>query len=264
MEITDYIRYCNVSGKLYWKQHPFKPQKVGAELRGSKPVDRMGVLVCFDGKYYNYHYLVWYMCHGCWPENKILHINGDKTQNNIENLEQITGKVIENREDLTQDILESVLSYNKDSGDFVWKKSVSQSCRKGSKAGTVSDGKGTNYITISISRNFFYAHRLAWLYVTGEWPENQIDHINGNGMDNRWVNLRLANFTENACNVGLRKNNTSGYKNVTWDKTCNKWLVQIQKDYVVRYAGWFDNLQDAVQISKVKRQEIHKEYARHD
>ena len=70
------------------------------------------------------------------------------------------------------------------------------------------------YVLISIDGTRYPAHRLAWLYIYGQWPNGQIDHINRNPSDNRIVNLREATVAENGHNAGLRIDNTSGFKGV--------------------------------------------------
>lgn len=77
-----------------------------------------------------------------------------------------------------------------------------------------------NYVTV-------YAHRLAWRIQTGRWPETEIDHINQNSLDNRWVNLRLALHSQNGQNRNVFPNNTSGEKNVSWHRAAQLWQVKV-------------------------------------
>lgn len=87
--------------------------------------------------------------------------------------------------------LREVLAYNAHTGQFVWR-------RSDKSAGTLrSDG----YLAIRLDGTAYYAHRLAWLYMVGEWPETQIDHRNNIRSDNVWLNLRLASAHENARNA---------------------------------------------------------------
>lgn len=71
------------------------------------------------------------------------------------------------------------------------------------------------------------ASRLAFFYMTGNWPANQIDHIDKNPQNDSWQNLREATNQQNNANTGRQKNNTTGYKGVTWDKRNKKWRAQI-------------------------------------
>lgn len=92
---------------------------------------------------------------------------------------------------LTQSELKSKLTYNISSGIFTWIK------RNQNIAGTLN---GSNYLVIRVSGKSYYAHRLVWLYITGRFPINLIDHINGDRSDNKLNNLREATYQENALN----------------------------------------------------------------
>ena len=124
---------------------------------------------------------------------------------------------------LTIEQLKEVLDYNPDTGLFTWIKSTQQT-----KAGSVAGNKtNQGYIRISVKRKRYLAHRLAYLYMTGHFPENFIDHINHIRHDNRWTNLRDATSSQNQANQVNPKNNTSGYKGVSWHKSTKKWLAKI-------------------------------------
>lgn len=84
------------------------------------------------------------------------------------------------------------------------------------------------YINISLKSTLYKAHRIIWAWMTGIWPEHEIDHINLIRSDNRWANLRLATVTQNRQNKPLYKNSGCGLKGVTWHKAERKWRAQIQ------------------------------------
>lgn len=98
---------------------------------------------------------------------------------------------------LTIDRLMDVLNYDSESGLFTWKNPPSEHPRlRDYTAGGITTG----YVMIKIDGQKYKAHRLAWLYVHGEWPSRDIDHINGCPLDNRIVNLRLASNPQNQAN----------------------------------------------------------------
>jgi hypothetical protein len=105
--------------------------------------------------------------------------------------------------------------------------------------------KNTGYITIRINGWNYQAHRLAWLYVHGVWPTDQLDHINGVRDDNRIANLREATSQENNRNAGLRKDNSSGITGVGWHKRRQKFQARIAVDGRLIYLGRFDTLEEA-------------------
>jgi len=93
-------------------------------------------------------------------------------------------------------------------------------------------------------------HRLAFLYMEGSFPSDDVDHINGNGTDNRWINLRSVKRVENARNVKLLSSNTSGHAGVGWDVHRNKWRARITVNNKTKHLGRFDRIQEAVDARK--------------
>lgn len=131
--------------------------------------------------------------------------------------------------DITADYVRSILEYSPVTGLFAWR----YRCDVGRPwnaryVGALAGCKSKNgYLLISIKRTHYYAHRLAWLYMTGEWPPQQIDHIDGVRENNKWDNLRSATSSENACNKPKMPKNSSGYKGVGFHKSTGKWRAYI-------------------------------------
>ena len=131
----------------------------------------------------------------------------------------------------------SKFNFNPESGNFTWKLRCGdefENLTRGDKsfngkyAGKEAGCKDPDgYIRININGEYIRAHRLVHLFMTGDWPEDEIDHINGNTSDNRWENLRLVNQKENNKNAKIQKNNISGIRGVNWSKNEKKWLVRI-------------------------------------
>ena len=136
--------------------------------------------------------------------------------------------------------------FDYDGKDLIRKISTSPNARAGDVAGN-ADGNG--YIKISIAHTLYYAHRLIWLYVYGEWP-NSIDHINRNKHDNRISNLRNVSHSTNLKNQKLRSTSSSGVHGVHWYKAGNKWHSEIKVNYKKICLGYSDSLLDAVCIRK--------------
>lgn len=106
------------------------------------------------------------------------------------------------------------------------------------------------YIRIRLRYKLYLAHRLAWLYMTGQFPKDQIDHINHNRSDNRFVNLREATNQENAKNRKPHIKNKSKISGVSWDKKSNKWRSEINNKNKKIYLGLFDDKFEAICIRK--------------
>lgn len=102
------------------------------------------------------------------------------------------------------------------------------------------------YRYVEFKKQRIAAHRLAWLLYYGEWPDGVLDHINRDKCDNRITNLRTVTTSENAHNVGLRKDNISGYSGVGWHKRTNTWQVRLRIAGKHMFVGHFKDLGSAV------------------
>ena len=92
----------------------------------------------------------------------------------------------------------------------------------------------------------------------------EVDHINGNTLDNRRCNLRLATSTQNGCNTRRRSDNTSGYKGVCWDAQQSKWKARVQVNGRQYHAGFHDTAEAAYAARCALAERLHGEFARHE
>ncbi len=160
---------------------------------------------------------------------------------------------------LTHDRLLSVLQYNPATGKFTWLKRISIRIRIGEEAGfTNLDG----YIEIGIDNQNYQAHRLAWFYMTGKWPSAQIDHKNTIKSDTTWENLREATHGQNVDNVGLRANNSSGVKGVSFLSKSKKWHARIMHKKTLYRLGDFATKEQARIAYIEKAKELKGEFMR--
>jgi HNH endonuclease len=163
---------------------------------------------------------------------------------------------------LTHTELKSLLSYDPEAGVFVWLTTRGGRCRQGCIAGRRGTGKASGYIRLNVNGREYKAHRLAWFYMTGEWPPEQIDHRNMDGTDNRWVNLRLATQSQNKANSRVYANSKSGFKGVTWRADHKKWQSTISANKKQRHLGYFERVEDAVKAYRTAADELFGEYHR--
>ena len=149
--------------------------------------------------------------------------------------------------------LQKVLSYDPETGVFTWAAKLNRKVVIGAVAGTLATN---GYEKIRLHRRELQSHRLAWLFGTGEDPtDSTVDHINRDKRDNRLVNLRLATQSQQMCNQGLRSDNTSGFRGVSWDKKGQKWVAHIMLNGKSKRLGGFDvkeEAADAYQEAAVK------------
>ena len=159
---------------------------------------------------------------------------------------------------LSYEEIASQLMYNPDTGALIWKRHYFKS-----KVGTVAGARGSGgYLVIQLNKKPCKAHRLAFWLMTGHAPSECIDHINGQGDDNRWVNLREATHAQNMRNTtNARKNSTSGYKGVSYYKPMKKWQAVIRVNGKLKHLGYFQEPEAAHReyISAAKR--LHGSFA---
>jgi len=149
---------------------------------------------------------------------------------------------------LTQARLKELLQYDPSTGLFTWLASTSNRVKVGSIAGYLNKAKG--YVEIMIDCRNYYAHRLVCLYMTGEFPSHEVDHMKHTKHDNRWGELRAATHQENHRNQSMPKNNTSGTIGVAWHKHDKKWQAAIRVNDKQIHLGSFVNKQDAIKARK--------------
>lgn len=164
---------------------------------------------------------------------------------------------------VTPEELKDIVSYDKNTGFFYWvEKPRFQNIQAGSKAGWVAK---SGYAKIKIKGRTYSAHRLAWFYVYGEWPKNEIDHINEIKTDNRIVNLRDVTKIVNQRNQhSPRKHNKTGFAGVYFKKDKNKFVAQIETGNGKKHIGYFSNPQDAHAAYLVAKNKYHGDAARKD
>ena len=158
---------------------------------------------------------------------------------------------------LTKERLHELFEYK--DGNFYWKLDKGRA-KKGNKANRLAD---TRYEQIKFNQKLYWFHRIVFFYHYGYFPKT-IDHINGNKLDNRIENLREASYSENNANIGLRKNNVSGMKNICWNKAKNAWRVCVEnKQTGIKYQKDFKDLEFAKLVAMEARNKFHGAFANH-
>lgn len=142
-------------------------------------------------------------------------------------------------ETVTCDLVRETLNYDPSTGEFTWKTSSGRA-----RAGSVAGTQGTPRCEIRVCGRRYMAHRLAWLYVHGEWPPFEIDHENRDQRDNRISNLRPATHSQNGLNRGDVK--TIAPAGVGWYPRTQRWRVRIKVDQKEIALGYFKRLVDAI------------------
>ena len=143
---------------------------------------------------------------------------------------------------LTHERARELLDYDPATGTFRWRVDRSGKARAGTIAGTPV---GNGAVHVGIDCKVYLAHRLAWFWVHGKWPESGLDHINGDRADNSLANLRPATQMQNSGNRCLDRRNTSGHRGVSWHKGKQKWLAQITYAGRAKYVGLYDTPDEA-------------------
>lgn len=173
------------------------------------------------------------------------------------------------------ELLRQLVRYEPETGKLYWlprtpdmfrngKQSKEATCNSwnvknsGKEAGWVSG----NRIQFQINKKEYKIHRIIWKLHYGVDPVLTIDHINGNGLDNRIINLREADYSQQAINKGLQKSNTMGVKGVYLAKKTGKFYSQIWSNNKTICLGHYKTFEEAVAARKAAEVKYHGEYAR--
>ena len=159
--------------------------------------------------------------------------------------------------DLTQEQLQNVLHYDKETGVFRWRYSATRRIKPWDVAGSLD--KSTGYSRVMINNKHYSAHRLAWLYMYGVWPKGEVDHLNGVRHDNRIENLRDVTRNVNQQNQRKpRKNNNSGYLGVSWYAPAEQWRATIMLNGKNKLLGSYDTPEEAYEVYLTAKRELHE------
>lgn len=161
---------------------------------------------------------------------------------------------------ITQDYLKQIFEYK--NGKLIWKLKVSRKNNIGQIAGTKTVNLNNRYKVVGLNNKNYLLHRLIFAWHYGIFPK-EIDHIDGNVLNNKIENLRIATHEENQRNGKLRKNNNSGCKNVSYRKRDKVYHVSINVGGKVKHIGVFKDLELADLVAQEARNKYHKEFARH-
>jgi hypothetical protein len=162
----------------------------------------------------------------------------------------------------TAEELKSVFHYDPETGEFLNKtdRARTPKAMSGMVAGYISKSHG--YRMLSWKNNALLGHRVAWTMHYGEWPIDEIDHINNIRFDNRIANLRQASKEENNRNKVISRRNTSGIKGVTWLKSRQKWVAKICFKRKHTTIGYFTLKEKAAEAYAEAAHRLHGEFAR--
>ena len=132
----------------------------------------------------------------------------------------------------------------------------------GAVAGWETTCNGKRYKKINIKKKTYYLHQVIFFYHYGYIPK-YIDHADGNSLNNKIENLRMATRSQNLYNCRISSRNTSGVKGVSWDKNRNKWHVQVISEKKVVFQKRFDDIELAEFVAIEARNKYHGKFARH-
>lgn len=159
---------------------------------------------------------------------------------------------------LTIERLKEVLSYDPLTGQF-----MNLVSRGRAAEGTVAGSPHSRgYLTVSIDGRGYLTGRLAWFYMTGRWPDPEVDHQDTNRRNDSWGNLREATRVENCANQNIRKHNTSGFKGVSQSRRSGKWRAKLRRNYEYIWLGTYNTKEEAAEAYRVGSALHHGKFGR--
>lgn len=210
--------------------------------------------ISLEGVAYSATRLAWLYSTGEWPATRIKYRNGNSDDirwGNLYSNAPLDGP-------LDAETLQTLLDYNPDTGVFTWLMPTGKP-----KSGDIAGSPNSRgYIHVQIAKKLYKAHRLAWLYMTGEWPTSLVDHEDTDRQNNRWGNLRLATPGQNRCNAKVNKDSRSGIKGVKRIPSGNQ-IAALRINGKFTHLGTFDTPEAAEEAARAAREQHHGEFARH-
>lgn len=161
------------------------------------------------------------------------------------------------RQDIDPCLFKERLGYSPETGRMWWKIK-----RLGRYIGTPAGTRCGRYIHVKIDGVIYLGHRVAWALAYGEWPQHCLDHIDGDGTNNRLSNLRPATQTQNACNKRVQSNSTTGVKGVYKHTQCNGYYSHVGYEGKTYYVGLFPTIEQAKKARDEFASKLHGKYAR--
>lgn len=166
---------------------------------------------------------------------------------------------------LDPSVVKAVLDYDPSIGIMIWRDTpCHRNARAGSEAGCIIRSydrlRVYRFVTITINRQKYKRSRLAFVWMTGEWPEHQIDHINGNSLDDRWCNLREATALQNAWNHKRRAKSSSLPMGIRTNPS-GRYSARLQVNKKMIQIGTFDTIKEAENAYATARKKYYGEFA---
>ena len=245
-DFSDMIKFCDDylsydDGRLFWKSHWRRTELAGCEA-GAK--GRIKIL----GKVRQVHKVI-FMMHNGYFNNHIVRVDGDKSNNRIENLTDNLS-ICKKPSAIDSNYIKSVLSYDEIKGTLSWRYTnpLVAYIVKGRVAGTFDN---LGYRRIKFFGEVYFYHRLIWLYIHGDNSiTGEIDHIDRNPSNNSLANLRLVSRKENARNRGTGKLlPESGHRGVRGSGPYGAFIGD-------EWIGTFDKIEDAISARKIREDEL--------
>lgn len=171
----------------------------------------------------------------------------------------------DNTKPITQARLKELLRYDPETGIFTWRIS-----RGSKKEGSIAGFLLTKYLSVELDKYSYRLHRLAFLYILGRFPLDEVDHINSDRLDNRWENLRECSRSENCSNRTKSKRNQSGIKGIIFENNGYPRYItcvqvngrRIKKSFSIATYG--DKAEEeAIKHIKSLRETVHKQFHNH-
>jgi len=155
-------------------------------------------------------------------------------------------------------ILNEIFAYK--DGKLYWRTKIATKVVVGKEAGNIN---AAGYRIVGVNKKDYLVHRLIWAMHNG-WPDEVIDHINGDTLDNRIENLRAVTQSQNIMNAKMWSHNASGIKGVYWSNSKKCWIASVSANGKNRRVSGLKSKQEGLKVVETLRQELHGEFARHE